>query len=99
MSDCVFTQLDARIVKGEKNIFFIYPVVSVNSTRDAVEIFSVELDGHELVPSARGEVKSGSNTFEILPVTIVNPRGTYKLEVKHHPSIGQITGITMEITI
>ncbi len=97
MSNIVINNLEARIVKGEKNICFIYPVVSASAQRNAVEIFSVELDGHELVPSARGEVIAGENRFELLPVTLVNPSGNYKLTIKNHPSIGAI--IQYDITI
>ena len=99
MSNSKIISLDARIVRGEKNIYFIYPIVIAEAEKKAVEIFSVELDGHELVPSARGEVSEGENRFELLPVTIVNPAGSYKLTVKYHPAIGAVTAHDLQINI
>lgn len=89
MSDFHFISMKTRIVRGHKNIVFIYPVITAEVPRSTVEIFSVELDHHELVPSARADVKPGLNTFELTPATIVNPRGPYLLTVRHHPSIGE----------
>lgn len=99
MSDFKFISMDARIVRGEKNIVFIYPRITAEAARSAVEIFSVELDHHELVPSARADVKPGLNTFELKPAAVVNPGGSYLLTVRHHPSIGECRDFDLNIEL
>ena len=99
MSDFQFISMETRIVRGDKNIVFIYPVITAEIARSAVEIFSVELDHHELVPSARANVKPGRNTFELTPAAVVNPCGPYLLTVRHHPSIGECRDFNLNIEL
>ena len=101
MSESVLTieEISARVVYGDKGVVFIYARVTGVACGNSVQVFSVEIDDLELLPSAGVTVSNGPVNFELPPVRIVNPVGGYKLSVKLHLEEGEVVELSRQLDL
>lgn len=88
-AEFIVEALEARVFHGERGVVFIFPRIAGRAAVKSIQVFSVEIDRLELLPSTKIAVEAGAGSFELPPVRIVNPSGVYRLGVKVHPDAGE----------
>lgn len=89
---------------GEQAV--ITAVLDIDAQCECCFAASLKVDGHELLPTARIDVKRGSNSIELKPVMIINPRragqktdGIYKMLLTLADGSGETLDILTDFSI
>jgi hypothetical protein len=91
--DNIFYEIEITTA-NERRLAVITPALDINSPTRRMLIASLKVDGHELLPSAKIEVREGRSQVRLRQVRIFNPL----LSQSPDPGSGRQYKMTLEVS-